>query len=570
MKTRDRLGRWCTAIVLTLALLAAIGGTMPRSTPAQETGRLVVTIVDEKGEARGGACVLVVDWAGAEQKVCDEDGDGAIVVEGLVAGTAKVVPLQGAKGCAGSFGGEVEVREGEEAWLSLTDVCEPLPPAEEETPAEGEKPSPDEKPTEEPTPTEEVKPTEEPQPTATATLPPTPTVAPPPPPTVTPTPTVPPPTTGDLIIALTSATFGAPSLGACWEVLDQATFATIATGCDGDDGSSDGQRAFSGLTPGRIVVQQISGDHNDNPTDARVARIVAGKTTSLSLMTMPLADLVIVPVAEDGVTPLYDACFAVYRGTDYSIGRDACSGPDGRAVFTNLPAYYWRLEETIEPTVTAANGLRQPYSLDGPPSVYHDVAVDKTVIATHHLHLGSLTVETVGADYGQPVYGACAQVDGMAGGPTHLCDSDLDGQIVLTGLAVGDYTVTMTGNAETLNGITYRANEPGARPGRRPRASSSAGWSGRSRSALCERRVSLSPRLTPRRGPWLEPAIPSTRRQPTGQGRHSTRPVCSRTTRSGCGAKLDCWCRGPGGTWWCRRQRRTGTRQRPSNGSMSS
>ena len=159
------------AIVLTLALLAAIAGAVPRSAPAQESGQLVVAIVDEKGEARGGACVLVVDGAGREQKYCDEDGDGTIVVEGLGGGTAKVVPLQGAKGCAGSFGGDVEIREGEEAWLTLTDACEPLPPVEEEKPAEREKPSPDEKPTEEPTPTEEMKPTEEPPPTATATLP---------------------------------------------------------------------------------------------------------------------------------------------------------------------------------------------------------------------------------------------------------------------------------------------------------------------------------------------------------------------------------------------------------------
>ena len=81
-------------------------------------------------------------------------------------------------------------------------------------------------------------------------------------------------------------------------------------------------------------------------------RVDAGRTTNVDLVTLPLADLVIVPVAEDGVTPLYGACFAVFRGIDYTIGRDACSGPDGRAVFPNLPAYYWRLEEPIEPTVT--------------------------------------------------------------------------------------------------------------------------------------------------------------------------------------------------------------------------
>ena len=106
--------------------------------------------------------------------------------------------------------------------------------------------------------------------------------------------------------------------------------------------------------------------------------------------------------------------------------------------------------------------MLQPYTLVGPPFVYHDVGVDKTVIATHRMHLGSLTLETVGADFGQPVSGACAQVDGLATGPAQLCDSDLDGQIVVSGLAVGDYTFAVTSNAETLNGITYRATEPGA------------------------------------------------------------------------------------------------------------
>jgi uncharacterized repeat protein (TIGR01451 family) len=139
------------------------------------TGSLEIYLQADDGGLVGGACYDLFDAQGAYQQVCDDDGDGIVLVGDLPAGYVSVSQVSGPDGYYASATGEVTVPDGgsEQLYLGAQEI--PQPPTAEPTDEPTVEPTleptdePTVEPTDEPTDDPTLEPTVEPSTTATAT-----------------------------------------------------------------------------------------------------------------------------------------------------------------------------------------------------------------------------------------------------------------------------------------------------------------------------------------------------------------------------------------------------------------
>ncbi len=130
-----------------VTIFAALAGPLqahgfPSVEPATTDGELVITLTDSSANSLGNGCYSVSDSTGAIFAVCDEDGDGSVLVSGLATGIASVTQTSGPADYLLTTG-SATVEAGEIAQVTL--VSEMMSPS--------------------------VDPTSEPTPVATSTIP---------------------------------------------------------------------------------------------------------------------------------------------------------------------------------------------------------------------------------------------------------------------------------------------------------------------------------------------------------------------------------------------------------------
>ena len=390
----------------------------PVSEPGDQPGRLTVVPVDDAGQPLPNACYAIVEF---NFELCDDDGDGTIVFDGVPPGPLTLSETVPPAGFA---------------------AVEDLPVTVE--PAGNRVRVPHESAQEVPA----IQPAETPE-----------------------APAEPPPAAdgeGQATLDLRDRD-GNPVLGACWALTNRDTGEAIQR-CDGDDGAEDGTIDFGTIPAGRYRIEEAQTPAGFRPADGQNVEVTAGALAEATVEYRPAEGQpgrLILVVADDDGNPVPETCFDVRGPVELTEVCDRQN--DGRLNIPDIPPGEYTVTQTRtaegfslapETTVDVPEGDTIELPLENAPA---DQAPEPTpepeetpepeqtpeggpqVVPTED---GRVIVTVQGAD-GAPLPGACVELDdGVA--ILSVCDdaerdaSPQPGQIEIAALAPGAYFLSAT------------------------------------------------------------------------------------------------------------------------------
>ncbi|MGE3797709.1 MAG: SpaA isopeptide-forming pilin-related protein [Thermomicrobiales bacterium] len=261
--------------------------------------------------------------------------------------------------------------------------------------------------------------------------------------------------TGSLRITKTDNRSGDFLSGACFSIEGETSYGPVCDNNEGDANPADGVIVVQGIDPGVYTVTETTSPEGFALPEGPVAEnmvIDGGSVADLAVEnepeglsvrpTLPPAGRLAIASVDDEGNPIGGACFGLSGAADVGPVCDndeADLDPEsGTIEIATIPTGLYTLEET-----TAPDG----FMASAPQSV--EIALDElTSVEIVHsagtAETGSLRIRTVDAD-ANPVGGACfswgsgSQCDNLSG------DNDpAVGEILITGLVAGEYTVTGT------------------------------------------------------------------------------------------------------------------------------
>lgn len=298
-------------------------GTQGEAETAEAPGRVVVRSADEEGEPLAGSCFILIELG---YELCDDDGDGATLFEGVPAGVFTLAETITPDGYVPAAESEVEIGD-DGARLRIAHEA-----ADNES---GETPA---------LPTE---PDEDTDADASDGAP------------------------GSLTVFVIDRG-EAPITGSCFALVprDGDLPGSGAERCDGDDGAEDGGVTFADIAPGRFRLESTFIPDGFRAPDAETVDLAEGESSDLRLIlrsggqeldgdpgdgeataeaTQAPAPqvgpgrLVILVEDEDG-QPVGETCFAI-EGDNVSL-PDVCDrGDDGRLNIPDLPSGEYRVRQ---------------------------------------------------------------------------------------------------------------------------------------------------------------------------------------------------------------------------------
>jgi uncharacterized surface anchored protein len=244
---------------------------------------------------------------------------------------------------------------------------------------------------------------------------------------------------------------GSPLLYACFEIyLDLGggeLGPRVGSSCDLYDGL-DGTTQLIGLETGDYVVVQSSGPNGYLPApDTLVPGVIAGETTSITVVNELGATLLIHTLNEEG-DPVPGGCFTLYTDTGNGTRGDQVTGScdyhdeadDGTTALSGLPTGDYVVVETQAP---------EGYLRADDHPVSGVVAGQTTETTVINVLGGTVMIHSANAA-GDPLPGACFQIwtdagDGVlgtyAGASCDYFDDADDGVTAIGGVPTGDYVV---------------------------------------------------------------------------------------------------------------------------------
>ena len=221
------------------------------------------------------------------------------------------------------------------------------------------------------------------------------------------------------------------------EVLAGATFRIARIGDEGHylDRVTDrnGQIRIDGLEPGMFSVQEIAAPSGYvlNAQEYHV-RLEAGKTSTLEVNNHQRPDLRIVKYDAQSMVPLSGVKFAVYCGTRL-IGEYSTDA-NGEILLSDLDPGVYLVQEIAVPDTHVVNSTPQEIELvEGATETYNLVFLNFVKPGIHLIKLDSQTM--------QPLANARFRITQVGGGYSKEFTTDASGEIDLTQLDPGSYTV---------------------------------------------------------------------------------------------------------------------------------
>lgn len=221
------------------------------------------------------------------------------------------------------------------------------------------------------------------------------------------------------------------------EVLAGATFRIARIGDEGHylDRVTDrnGQIKIEGLEPGMFSVQEIAAPSGYvlNGQEYHV-RLEAGKTSTLVANNHQRPDLRIVKYDAQTMAPLSGVKFAVYCGTRL-IGEYSTDA-NGEILLSDLDPGVYLVQEIAVPDTHVVNSTPQEIELvEGATETYNLVFLNFVKPGIHLIKLDSQTM--------QPLANARFRITQVGGGYSKEFTTDASGEIDLTQLDPGSYTV---------------------------------------------------------------------------------------------------------------------------------
>ncbi|MDF3040172.1 MAG: LPXTG-motif cell wall anchor domain protein, partial [Thermomicrobiales bacterium] len=393
----------------------------PASEPGDEPGRLTVVPVDDADQPLPGACYAIVEF---NFELCDDDGDGSIVFDGVPPGPwtlRETVPPAG--------------------FTAVQDVPVTVEPtgtrvrvpheAAQEVPA--------------------IQTAETPE--APAEIPPVTTDD-----------------QGQATIDLRDRD-GNPVLGACWALTNRDTGESIQR-CDGDDGAEDGTIDFGAVPAGRYRIEEVQTPAGLRPAEGQNVEVTAGAATDVTVEYRPAQaqpGRLILVVADENGAPIPETCFDLRGPVELT---DVCDRQnDGRLNVPDIPPG----EYTVTQTQTAAGfALAPETTVDVPegetvelpvvnapaeqaPEPTMEPTPESTPEPTSAPDEGpqvvpteeSRVIVTIQGEDGAPLPGACVELDDGVSIVSVCDDAERDaspqpGQIEIAALAPGAYFLSVT------------------------------------------------------------------------------------------------------------------------------
>ncbi|MCC7023165.1 MAG: hypothetical protein IT338_10065, partial [Thermomicrobiales bacterium] len=378
----------------------------PVVAPGQQPGQLIVESVDENQQPLPGACYALVEFG---FELCDDDQNGTVVFDAVpstpltlreTAAPAGYEPVADIPITVDPSGMRLLVPQQPVSGQETPPATQAAPPiVGQETP--------------------QSQPTETPQQGA-----------------------------GQVLLTLQDRD-GNPVTGACW-ALSERGGASLER-CDADDGSDDGAILFDAVSPGRYRLDETRTPEGFQPAGRQTVDAAAGQTARLTVAYERAAAApgrLVITVADAAGQRVPNTCFDLQGPANLN---DVCDQEnDGRLNLPDLPAG----DYTVTQTRTADGFTPAPATTVTVPSgetidlplVNEREGTPQGQVSTP-ANEGALAVDIVDAN-GTPVANACISLD-QGSERLSVCDNDTQdengnpGAIDLTGLAPGDYTLTV-------------------------------------------------------------------------------------------------------------------------------
>jgi hypothetical protein len=231
--------------------------------------------------------------------------------------------------------------------------------------------------------------------------------------------------------------------GACFFVyLASDPASAVGSGCDVDDGASDGTTVIEDLAPGDYLVLEVVFPSGYAPSsELHPVTILDGQDTPLTIQNHP-GFAVVISKVDENTLPLAGACFSIDPDPNGSTPNapftEACDGDDGADDGTTTTPLLIPGDYLVSETVAPAGypiGVTQPVTI---------VSGQDTHIVYQDLPGFNIVVSKVNED-DQPLAGSCFSVY-LATDPFSFvgqaCDADDgadDGAVTIGPFPSGDY-----------------------------------------------------------------------------------------------------------------------------------